>query len=233
MRRRRFIVGTIALSGVLAGCLSSDSSADSDDQSTTQTPDSSQPTQLNVLPVKQSTPVSDGGFTETDRSSPLEANAFIGVYEEILQSKDLQIEWTSNVRGETVEVLYPADDTNHEQRMSVFVDAFIELTRQTGGAGRDMRFVVKTSGSAWYEWELPDDLAREYLHGEISYGELFETINETIETIEEPRGPPSGTEPESDADLTPEEDDDADRDEDDDDRDEDGDDRDDDDKPDR
>ncbi|UPM41905.1 hypothetical protein [Halocatena salina] len=192
MRRRRFIVGMISLSTVSSGCLWLDSSEVSDDSSTTRTPNGSKSTQLNVLRVEQRTPVSDGSFTETERSTPLEANAFISMYEEILRSKDLQVEWASNVREETIEVLYPADDSNHEQLMNVFADAFIELTRRTGGSGWDMRFVVGTSGNVWYKWELTDDIAREYLHGQLSHEALLETIDKPDETTGRPQ---SETEP--------------------------------------
>lgn len=200
MRRRRFIVGTIALTTFSSGCLWLDGSEEPGDSSTPQTPDGSESPQPNVLHVEQRTPVSDGSFTETERSTPLEANAFISMYEEILRSKDIQTEWASNVREETIEVLYSANDSNHEQLVKLFADAFIELTRRTGGSGWDMRFVVRQSGNTWYEWTLTDDLAREYLHGQISHEALLETINKPDETAEVPQSEPeprSETEPET------------------------------------
>lgn len=195
MRRRRFIVGTIMFSSVLSGCLWIGGSDGSNDPPPAQTPDDSQ---SNILPVEQNVSVSDGSFTETDRSKPLEAEEFVDTYERILRSKELRIEWEAEVRGETIVVVYSADDTDHEQHMKLFTDAFVELTYRAGGTGRDMRFVVSRSGEVWYEWELTDDLAREYLHGEISRNELLTAVNETVEPLDGSDESRLKTEPESD-----------------------------------
>lgn len=184
-RRRVLHTAGVALAGVVAGCSGGSTEPTDEPGGSTATPSATATaTQTDGdggLPTEEMVGTAAEEFTPVT-ATPMGKSQFMDTYDEILQTKDLRTGWVTYDKGDYIRYEYVANNENQEERMRKFAEAYVELTRRTGGTGwRAVYGVQRSDGEVAYTWQIQSEWAVSYLQGDITEDEFYGKIKANVQ----------------------------------------------------